>query len=130
MNYPIPKKMNCPITQPQKQNKYKNEKIEIDNIKFDSKKEAKRYLELKQLERAGVIYNLKLQVPFELQPSFKIGNKTIRAIIYVADFEYYTTDEFALYNHIIEDTKGFRTEVYKLKKKLFAYKYGFEISEV
>jgi hypothetical protein len=74
--------MNCPITQPQKQNKYKNEKIEIDNIKFDSKKEAKRYLELKQLERAGVIYNLKLQVlqlklVYKFEMHFSIGGLTM-----------------------------------------------------
>lgn len=109
----------------QKQNKYKNKHVEYHGIKFDSKKEGTYYLKLKAMEELGIIKDLKLQVKFELQPSFKFNGKTIRAINYIADFTYY--DENNKY-HIV-DTKGVRTEVYKIKKKMMQYK-GYEIEEV
>ena len=99
--------------------KYRNKKIIIDGIKFDSKKEGLRYKELRLLERAGLIKDLKLQTKFELQPSFKKNNKTIRAITYKADFDYITKDG----RHIVEDVKGIKTEVFKIKQKLFEYKF-------
>lgn len=107
-------------------NKYHNTKIIIDGIKFDSKKEGNRYKELKLLEKLGIIDNLRLQVPFELQPSFKYKNKTIRAITYVADFVYFDNEKNKM---IIEDTKGMKTEVYKLKRKMMMYQ-GYEIIEI
>jgi hypothetical protein len=106
--------------------KYGNKRVEVDGIKFDSKKESKRYSQLKLLERANEIKELKMQVPFELQPSFKLNKKTIRAIKYIADFTYIGKDG----KLVVEDTKGYRTDVYKLKKKLFEYKYGIEITEL
>lgn len=108
--------------------KYHNRKVEVDGIKFDSKLEAKRYLELKTLERAGEIKELVLQPSFELIPSFKKNNKTYRKTAYKADFSYFSISEG---KYIIEDTKGFKTDVYKLKKKLFEYMYkDLEIKEV
>lgn len=108
--------------------KYKNKKIEADGIKFDSELEAKRWQELKLLQKAGAIKELRRQVRFELQPSYKKNNKIIRGIYYVADFMYWSYTER---KYIIEDTKGYRTEIYKLKKKIFEYKYpGMEIKEV
>ena len=107
-------------------NKYHNTKIIIDGIKFDSKKEGNRYKELKLLEKAGIIDNLKLQVPFEVQPSFKYKNKTISAITYIADFVYFDNEKNKM---IIEDTKGMKTEVYKLKRKMMMYQ-GYEIIEI
>lgn len=109
-------------------NKYNARKTKIDGITFDSKREASRYSELKLLEKAGEIKDLKLQVPFELQPKYRRRNgQIVRAIKYVADFVYTDTktDE-----QVIEDVKGMRTEVYKLKKKLFEYKTGEEIHEI
>ena len=103
----------------EKKNKYGNTKIVIDGIKFDSLKEAKRYGELKLLLKAGKIKNLRLQPEFILQPSFKRNGKTIRAIKYIADFSY--TDKEG--NEVIEDTKGYKTEIFRLKEKLFYYKY-------
>ena len=101
--------------------KYHNKIVEVDNIKFQSKKEAKRYNELKLLERANIIQDLELQKSFELQPKYINNNgEHIRAITYKADFVYYDNEK---QQYIVEDTKGFRTEVYKLKKKLFEYKY-------
>lgn len=107
--------------------KYYSRKVIIDGIKFDSKKEGNRYLELKLLLKARKIRDLELQKKFELLPKYKINNKTIRAISYIADFVYWDISKNEM---IIEDTKGFKTEVYKLKKKLFEYKYGIEIKEV
>jgi len=108
--------------------KYGANKTSIDGIKFDSQKEANRYLDLLVLEKAGLIQDLHRQVRFELQPSYKKNGKTIRPIYYVADFVYYDTFKG---QKIVEDTKGYRTEIYKLKKKLFEYKYpNSEIKEV
>ena len=69
-------------------NKYRNKKIVIDNIKFDSQLEANRYVELKLLQRAGKIKNLELQPRFLIQEGFKKNGKTFRKIEYVADFMY------------------------------------------
>lgn len=110
-----------------KQNKYKNKKVIYDGIKFDSKKEMAFYVKLKLLEEKGIIKDLELQKSFELQPSFKLNGKTYKKITYRADFSYVSIEDNKM--HIV-DTKGFRTEVYKLKKKMFAYKYGIEIEEI
>ena len=107
-------------------NKYHNTKVIIDGIRFDSKKEGERYKELKLLEKMGLIDNLRLQVPFEIQPSFKFNGKTIRAITYVADFCYLDNVKNKM---IIEDTKGYKNQVYLIKRKMMMYK-GFEIIEI
>ncbi len=94
--------------------KYRNKKTNG----YDSKKEAKRADELKLLERAKVISNLEKQVAFELQPSFKADGKTERAIKYIADFKYSKDG-----TEVVEDVKGFKTDVYKIKRKMFLFKY-------
>ena len=100
-------------------NKYHAKKTTVDGITFDSKKEAKRYSMLKTAERFGVIIDLQRQVAFELQPGYTNNQgKKIRPITYVADFVYQQAG-----NKVVEDTKGFRTKEYQLKKKLFEYKY-------
>lgn len=99
--------------------KYKAKKVEVDGIKFDSKLEAERYKYLKNLQYDKKISDLKLQERFELQPTFKDkNNKTIRAMHYIADFSYKKDGEY-----VVEDVKGFETSDFKLKKKLFLYKY-------
>lgn len=103
--------------------KYHAKKTVIDGITFDSKKEAMRYKELKALERVGKIDMLELQPRFELQESFKHEGKTIRKIEYVADFIYRDLSTLEL---VVEDVKGVKTDVYKLKKKLFLKRYGSE----
>ncbi len=99
-------------------NKYKNTKIVVDNIKFDSNLEATRYKELKLLLRAGEISNLELQPRFLLQDSFKKNGKTYRKIEYIADFQYIENGKT-----IVEDVKGIQTDVFKLKHKIFEKKY-------
>lgn len=110
-----------------KRSKYYSKKVTIDGITFDSKKEGEYYQKLKLLEKAGKISGLQLQKEYELQPKFKIGKKTIRKITYRADFTYFTTEDDKM--HVV-DVKGYRTEVYRLKKKIFEYKFGIELEEV
>lgn len=108
--------------------KYRNKKVTVDGIVFDSKLEAKRYQELKLLERSGEISDLTLQPEFELIPKFRKNGKTYRKTVYKADFSYFDKRYGKL---IVEDTKGFITPVYALKKKLFEYRYkDIEITEV
>lgn len=108
-------------------NKYGNRKVEIDGIRFDSLKEARRWQELRLLERAGEIHGLKRQVPFVLIPSQKRGGKVIeRPVKYVADFTYYGTDD----ELNVEDTKGMRTQEYIIKRKLMLWEFGIQVREV
>lgn len=112
----------------EKKNKYNNKKVIVDGIRFDSKIESKRWQELKLLQKAGVIKDLRRQVRFELQPSYKKKGKIIQSINYIADFVYYDLNKNKI---VVEDTKGYRTEIYKLKKKIFEYKYpDLEIKEI
>jgi hypothetical protein len=93
-----------------------------DGIKHDSRKEARRWVELTLLQRAGEISDLKRQVKYELIPK----QEGERSVTYIADFVYIDNKTG---NTVIEDCKGFKTDVYKLKKKLFQYRYGIKIKE-
>ena len=107
--------------------KYKAKKTIIDGITFDSKSEAKRYEELKLLQRGGAIKNLSLQPRFMLQEGFvniDTGRKE-RAIEYVGDFMYDEGDRI-----VVEDVKGFKTADYKIKRKLFIKKYQSEYKHI
>ena len=106
--------------------KYRNKKTYVGDKKFDSLHEANRYKELKMLLMAGEISDLQLQVPYELMPSFKLDGETYRGIKYVADFVY--KDKYG--NTVVEDAKGMRTDVYKMKRKLMAYVHKIKIREV
>lgn len=109
--------------------KYKNKKVVVDNILFDSKKEANYYIYLKMLEDAGKILDLELQRKFVLQPTFKLNGKVYRTITYIADFVYKDSKGQV---HVV-DVKSEATKkdkVYRLKKKMLAYKFGIEIEEV
>ena len=100
--------------------KYHAKRTEVDGITFASKKEANRYQELKLLEKAKQIRDLQMQVPFPLIKKSPYG----REIKYYADFVYFENDRM-----VVEDTKGYRTDVYKLKKRLMAELYGITIKE-
>ena len=108
-------------------NKYHNKKIVIDGIEFHSKKEGNRYKELKLLERAGLIRELELQPAFLLIPTFKKNGKTYQKTKYIGDFKYFDVE---LGKYIVEDTKGFKTKDYIIKRKLMLYRYGIRIREV
>ncbi len=104
-----------------RRSKYGAKKTVVDGITFDSKKEAARYGELKLLEKAGVIWKLELQPRFLLLPGFRYEGKAIRKIEYIADFRYVDKETG---QEVVEDVKGAKTEIYKIKKKLFLHKYG------
>lgn len=99
--------------------KYHNTPTIINGITFDSKKESLRYKDLLLLERAGKIKHLILQPKFLLQGGFTYNGKKERAITYIADFQYL---DIKLDKLVIEDCKGMKTEIYKIKRKLFLYK--------
>ena len=106
--------------------KYGNKKVIRDGMEFDSVKECQRYCELKLLQRAGVISDLRMQESFELIPSQKVDGKVVeRAVNYVADFVYQQDGV-----QVVEDTKGFRTKDYILKRKLMLWVHGIRIREV
>lgn len=128
-----------------KESKYGAKKVICNGIEFDSRKEANRYKELYFLLRAGHIQDLELQKSFELIPAqykvvttgevYKRGakkgqpkTKTVcveNSVVYVADFAYKEKGET-----VVEDTKGFRTADYIIKRKLMLYVYGIQIKEV
>jgi len=119
--------------------KYHNSKTIVDGIEFQSKKEAKRYTELKWLEAAGELYDLERQVRFELIPAQRepdaigpkgghIKGKLIeRKVEYIADFVYKQTKTDEM---VVEDTKGIRTKDYVIKRKLMLYMHGIRIKEI
>lgn len=119
--------------------KYNNKKVEIDGIIFDSKREAERYQELSLLEKAGVIKNLQRQVKYILIPAqrepdiigkrggIKPGKVIEKECSYVADFVYFDNEK---QENIVEDTKGFRTKDYTIKRKLMLYVHGIRINEI
>jgi hypothetical protein len=101
-----------------RQPKYRAKKTECDGILFASKKEAQRYMDLKLLEKAGDIRRL------ELQPRYRIDIHGIHVCTYIADFRYHSNGKL-----IVEDVKGIRTPIYRLKKKLMRAIYGITIME-
>ena len=108
--------------------KYGNRIIQTEDGKFDSKREYKRWCELKLLEKAKIVSNLQRQVPFVLIPSQKdkdTGKVVEREVKYVADFVY-TMDG----KTVVEDTKGMRTPDYIIKRKLMLERHGIKIEEV
>lgn len=111
-----------PKQEPEKRNraKYNNTKVEYEGIVFDSKKEYLRYRELLLLLKAGEIGFLELQVPYELNQG---GTHSIK---YIADFVYVDSKSG---KRIVEDCKGFRTEVYKKKCRLMKKLHNISVLE-
>lgn len=117
--------------------KYRNRKIIVGEMVFDSKKEYLRFLELQSLEEQGVIFELRRQVKYVLIPAQReketvtargrqIPGKVIeRELTYTADFVYRLNDEL-----VVEDVKGIKTDKYIIKRKLMLYFYGIRIKEV
>lgn len=108
--------------------KFGNRKTVVDGMSFDSEREAVRYCELKVLEKAGEITSLERQVKFVLASSVKYSNakRATPELRYFADFAYRDKDG----NYIVEDAKGFKTDVYKIKRHLMLAVHGIEIREV
>jgi Protein of unknown function (DUF1064). len=119
-------------------NKYNARKVTTFGHTFDSTREAVCYLELRERLKKGEIKNLRLQVPFELLPEIweekvvhlKTKDKIVKRLVqdattYIADFVY---EENGV--EIVVDAKGYKTEVYKLKKKMMRALLGIDIKEV
>ena len=106
--------------------KYGNTKVVDAGIKFDSKAEHKRWQYLLQMQRAGEISGLELQVPFELIPAqVAPSDKKERATVYVSDFVYWKDG-----GRIVEDVKGAVTPEFRIKRKLLLWVHGIEVQEV
>lgn len=104
--------------------KFNAKRTTVDGITFDSRREADRYLVLKGMAEDGLIEDLRRQVRYELIPAFDVDGRHYRPVYYVADFVYMENGK-----EVVEDVKGMRTDVYKLKSKLFARRYGMIIKE-
>lgn len=119
--------------------KYGNAKSEVDGEIFDSRKEARRYIELQWLLKDGTIKDLRRQVRFVLVPAQrepdeigprggrKPGKLIEKEVAYVADFVYTDTETGET---VVEDTKGMRTKDYVIKRKLMLYVHGVRIREI
>jgi hypothetical protein len=97
--------------------KYRNEKTVIGHVKFDSKKEARYYAELKMLEKAGVVTGLVLQPKFKICEKIVHNGKTLRTRYYNADFQFYENGKLVVVDVKSEITK--KNPIYTLKKQLF-----------
>jgi hypothetical protein len=106
--------------------KYRAVATEVDGIRFHSKAEARRYSELKLLEKAGEVKELELQPKFQLYAPQRSGPPE-KVSTYIADFRYRRGPKGIL---VIEDVKGMRTPLYRLKKKWVEVQYGLKITEV
>lgn len=122
-----------------KKNKYNAHSVEYDGIQFDSQKEALRYKELGFLQTDGIITDLRRQVKYVLIPAqrepatvgarggVKQGKLLEKECSYIADFVYTVVETGET---VIEDTKGFRTKDYVIKRKLMLFVYGIRIKEI
>lgn len=111
-------------------NKYNAKKVTVLGQKFDSKKEADRFIALCKKLSSGEISDLRGQVKYEIIPSQKKSNgKTERAVFYIADFVYQKNGKT-----VVEDVKGYRDgsayRIFAIKRKLMLQRYGIEIQEV
>ena len=104
---------------PRRKSKYGNKKTVIDGIKFDSKREASRWCDLRLMLRAGAIADLKRQVPYQ------VSVNSVPVFKYMADFTYLRNGVL-----VVEDSKGMRTPIYRLKKRCVEAQYGITIREV
>lgn len=110
-----------------RRNKYGAKATSVDGRRFDSKAEAKRYLQLKAMQQAGEIDGLELQVPFDLIPALDVGGRKEKPVRYVADFRYRKDGQV-----VVEDTKSAptKTKEYTIKRKLMLWLHGIAIREV
>ena len=107
--------------------KYRNEKCSWGGKDFPSRRERDRYIQLYYDQQDGVIRELRTQVKFALIPAQRIDGKLVeREVSYIADFVYRDRNG----NLVVEDSKGFRTREYVIKRKMMLEKYGIKIVEV
>lgn len=108
--------------------KYGNSKVAVGGKRYDSKREAGRAAMLRLMASAGSISDLREQVRYTLIPSQYVNGKCVeRSVMYIADFVYVDN---ATGETVVEDTKGFRTKDYIIKRKLMLWVHGIQIREV
>jgi hypothetical protein len=108
--------------------KYNNEPTEVGGKRFDSRAEARRWCDLRVLERAGAIADLQTQVRYVLVPAqVSPSGLKEREVAYLADFVYRDT---ATAETIVEDVKGASPEVWRIKRKLMLFVHGIEVREI
>ena len=110
--------------------KYKNIKVMIDGLKFDSMKEGKRYYELKLMQEKGLIEDLKIHEPFRLVDAVRLDGRKKPAIRYFADFVYMLPQSKTM---VVEDVKSEKTRklrAYRDRKHMMMAFYGIEITEI
>lgn len=124
---------------PERSSKYHSEECTIDGETFDSRREARRWMDLRLLQQAGEIRDLRRQVKFVLIPTqrepdeigprggVKPGKVIEKEASYIADFVYTDARTGEM---IVEDSKGFRTDAYILKRKMMLFVHGIRITEV
>lgn len=108
-------------------NKFNARRIEVDGIRFDSKKEAARWHQLQLMKKAGLISDLQRQVAFELQPAVVVDGRKKPALRYVADFTYKEKGTL-----VVEDVKSKATKklpAYRIKKHLMMAIHNIEVRE-
>lgn len=106
--------------------KYRNRRVNLDGHTFDSKAEARYYSQLKLRKRAGDVKGFKLQPRYRLQDGFDKNGVRHRSIDYVADFEIHHNDG----SIEVVDVKGYKTQVFRIKQKMFEKKYPYKLSIV
>ncbi|MGV0886004.1 DUF1064 domain-containing protein [Acinetobacter venetianus] len=121
----------CDKPKSAKRNKFNAQKVDLDGMTFDSKKEHKRYIELKAMQQRGEIFELEHHTKFELAPKIKLegGKRAKPALRYFADFTYYNIKG----EYIVEDVKSAATRKlasYRTKKHLMSTVHGISITEV
>lgn len=107
-----------------KQSKYGNRKVEIDGLTFDSKAEALYYSKLKKMHERGEILFFRTQPRYRLLDGFEKDGKRHRPIDYIADFEVHHKDG----SIEVVDIKGYKTDVFRIKEKMFNAKYPHKLS--
>jgi hypothetical protein len=111
--------------------KYRAKACQIEGIRFHSQREGRRYLELRQLEKAGEIVHLELQPEFRLYAACELpiveGRDPLKLGVYRGDFRYVDARNGEV---VVEDVKGFKTPLYRWKKKHVEAQFGIEIREV
>ena len=107
-----------------KTNKYRNKKVEICGHKFDSQREAKRYLELGAMQKSGLICDLQLQVKYDLRVN------GILIATYKADFVYAVVEDGEMIREVVEDVKGYPNDRWPMKKKLMKACHNIDIVEI
>lgn len=110
----------------QTRGKYGNQPTSVQGIEFDSKAEARRYIALQAMEKAGEISDLQRQVVFELAPSVTVAGRKRPPLRYLADFTYRAKDGTLT----VEDVKGAVTDAYRIKRHLMAAVHGIEVKEI